>query len=189
MRWRFYLDGRIEPAFGFSAVDASCVYHSHRHHAYWRLDFDIDGPANDLVTEGPNPGSGGGRGNPRFPIVTLPTEAMRREQPARNDVVGHRLASPTAATASSRATRWRCPPTTSRWATSGPCATRRTRSTTAATSATARSTSAAFLNGERPRATTSCCGTGRARYHAGGDLDDCDLGRADARSPSATGSP
>ena len=78
MKWRFFLDGRIEPAFGFSAIDASCVYHSHRHHAYWRLDFDIDGPGNDLVTEGPNPGSGGGRGNPRFPIVALPTEVMRR---------------------------------------------------------------------------------------------------------------
>lgn len=78
MKWRFYLDGRIEPLFGFSAVDASCVYHSHRHHAYWRLDFDLDGPANDLVAEGPNPGAGGGRPGPRFPIVSLPTEVMRR---------------------------------------------------------------------------------------------------------------
>lgn len=78
MKWRFFLDGRIEPAFGFSAIDASCVYHSHRHHAYWRLDFDIDGPGNNIVTEGPNPAQGGGRGGSPFPIVTLPTEVMRR---------------------------------------------------------------------------------------------------------------
>jgi Copper amine oxidase, enzyme domain len=78
MKWRFYLDGRIEPAFGFSAIDASCVYHSHRHHAYWRLDFDIDGPANDLVTEGPNPApGGGGHGGNGFPIVNLLTETKR----------------------------------------------------------------------------------------------------------------
>ena len=78
MKWRFYLDGRIEPVFGFGAVNASCISYAHRHHAYWRFDFDIDGPANDIVTEGPPPGPGGGRGGPRTPILTFPTEVMRR---------------------------------------------------------------------------------------------------------------
>lgn len=78
-KWRFYLDGRIEPFFGFAAIDAPCVYHSHRHHAYWRLDFDIDDAGNDVVTEGPNPAAPGGNGRPgpKPPIVVLPTEAMR----------------------------------------------------------------------------------------------------------------
>ncbi|MEX1245502.1 MAG: hypothetical protein WEB59_14635 [Thermoanaerobaculia bacterium] len=78
MKWTFHLDGRIEPYMGFSAVNDSCIAFDHRHHAYWRFDFDIDGPANDVVTEGPAPRPGGGRGGTRPPIVTLPTEAMRR---------------------------------------------------------------------------------------------------------------
>jgi hypothetical protein len=78
MRWTFYLDGRIEPRFGFSAVNDPCISFTHRHHAYWRFDFDIDGPANDLVTEGPNPAPSGGRPGPRYPTVPLPTEALRK---------------------------------------------------------------------------------------------------------------
>jgi len=77
MRWTFHLDGRIEPFFGFTAVNNFCPALTHIHHAYWRLDFDVDGPANDVVTEGPNP-SGGGRSGPRYPTVNLPTEAMRK---------------------------------------------------------------------------------------------------------------
>ena len=79
MKWRFYLDGRIEPVFGFSAVSAGCVSCTHIHHAYWRFDFDIDNPENDIVTEGPAPNVGGGNGRPgpRPPIVVLPTETMR----------------------------------------------------------------------------------------------------------------
>ena len=77
MRWTFHLDGRIEPTFGYTAVNNPCPTFPHIHHAYWRLDFDIDGPANDVVTEGPNPGSGG-RTGPRYPTVNLPVEAMRR---------------------------------------------------------------------------------------------------------------
>jgi hypothetical protein len=77
MRWIFYLDGRFEPFFGFTAVGNPCPTFPHIHHAYWRLDFDIDGPDNDVVSEGPNP-SGGGRSGPRYPTVNLPTEAMRK---------------------------------------------------------------------------------------------------------------
>lgn len=78
IKWRFYLDGKIDAVYGFGAINASCISYTHRHHAYWRFDFDIDGPANDLVSEGPNPTAPGGRSGPRYPIVNLPTEAMRR---------------------------------------------------------------------------------------------------------------
>jgi hypothetical protein len=78
MSWTFWLDGRIEPGFGFSAVADPCTNFNHRHHAYWRFDFDIDGPGNDVVTEGPAPGAPPpGRGGPRPRIIRLPTEAMR----------------------------------------------------------------------------------------------------------------
>jgi hypothetical protein len=51
---------------------------THRHNAYWRFDFDIDGPGGDIVTEGPNPkAQDGQRGDRRPPIVVLPAEVMR----------------------------------------------------------------------------------------------------------------
>jgi hypothetical protein len=78
IKWKFYLDGRIQPIIGFAAVNASCIAYTHRHHGYWRLDFDIDGPDNDVVTEGPNPAAPGGRSGPRYPIVSLPTEVLRK---------------------------------------------------------------------------------------------------------------
>lgn len=74
MKWIFWLDGRIQPIFGFSAVADACTNHNHRHHAYWRLDFDLDGPANNVVTEAPVPSDGRG---PRPRLVTLANEAMR----------------------------------------------------------------------------------------------------------------
>jgi hypothetical protein len=76
MRWRFYLDGRIEPVFGFGAVSAGCVSCTHKHHAYWRFDFDIDGSVPNVVTEGPNPAQAS-RPGPRPRIVALPSETMR----------------------------------------------------------------------------------------------------------------
>jgi hypothetical protein len=51
MKWHFYDDGRIWPEYSFSAESAVCTDEAHRHHAYWRLDFDLDGPENDLITE------------------------------------------------------------------------------------------------------------------------------------------
>ena len=48
--WTFYTDGKIEPRFGFAGVNNSCVSCcGHRHHAYWRFDFDIDDPNNDHI--------------------------------------------------------------------------------------------------------------------------------------------
>lgn len=49
--WRLHTDGTIRPRFGFSAVDSSCVCSVHYHHVYWRLDFDIRTPGNNLVRE------------------------------------------------------------------------------------------------------------------------------------------
>ena len=46
-KWRLYADGTIKPRFGFSAVESSCVCNVHRHHVYWRLDFDIRTPGNN----------------------------------------------------------------------------------------------------------------------------------------------
>ena len=71
MRWKFFLDGRIQPWYGYSAVIASCISNAHTHHNYWRLDFDIDGAGNDVVQPGgmvaaPAP-PGGPVGNVKFP--------------------------------------------------------------------------------------------------------------------------
>jgi hypothetical protein len=50
-QWRFHTDGTIRPRFGFSAVQNSCVCHIHHHHAYWRFDFDLRTPGDNLVRE------------------------------------------------------------------------------------------------------------------------------------------
>jgi hypothetical protein len=59
-RWRFHADGTIRPRFGFGAVENSCVCNVHHHHAYWRLDFDVAGPAPNEVREFNDPPLSGG---------------------------------------------------------------------------------------------------------------------------------
>jgi hypothetical protein len=49
--WTFYLDGTIEPRLAFTAINSPCTTKPHDHHAYWRFDFDIDGPNDDVVEE------------------------------------------------------------------------------------------------------------------------------------------
>lgn len=49
--WTFFPDGTIEPRIGFSAVDYFCTSNPHTHHAFWRFDFDIDDPHNDVIEE------------------------------------------------------------------------------------------------------------------------------------------
>ena len=49
MKWRFYLDGTLEPVFEFGATPNGCTDASHFHHGYYRLDFDINGAADDAV--------------------------------------------------------------------------------------------------------------------------------------------
>jgi hypothetical protein len=73
MKWYFYGNGKFQPFFGFAAVNASCIAHTHTHHVYWRLDFDIDGPANDAVEEALDSPPGG----PLIPIRGYSTEATR----------------------------------------------------------------------------------------------------------------
>ena len=52
IKWHFYTDGRIWPEYSFSAASATCTEAAHRHHAYWRFDFDLEGtPADDVVRE------------------------------------------------------------------------------------------------------------------------------------------
>ncbi len=41
VKWHFYLDGRLWPEYSFSAASATCTSQSHRHHVYWRFDFDL----------------------------------------------------------------------------------------------------------------------------------------------------
>ena len=76
MKWEFSLDGRIKPEFGFGAVAASCISYNHTHHVYWRLDFDIDGAANDYAgDEGVAPAAD----SEALPAVTpIQTEQSRR---------------------------------------------------------------------------------------------------------------
>jgi hypothetical protein len=49
--WHFHANGTLQPRFGFSAAQNSCVCNVHYHHVYWRLDFDIKTPGNNLVRE------------------------------------------------------------------------------------------------------------------------------------------
>jgi primary-amine oxidase len=95
VRWTFMDDGTIEPAVGSTGRlqlytnDPRHGWHvrsqnpqygtNHTHNVYWRLDFDLDGPANDLVQEiqfmGPN------RESRPMLILSHPTETARRIQP------------------------------------------------------------------------------------------------------------
>jgi hypothetical protein len=76
--WRLHADGTIRPRFGFDATQSSCVCVRHHHHAYWRLDFDIETPSGNRVREYNDP-----------PIVagthwhTKAYEAMRLRAPKR----------------------------------------------------------------------------------------------------------
>jgi len=54
-RWRFHTDGTIEPEFGFGTYSDTFSDSTHRHHVYWRFDFDIAGPDGDVVSEGATP--------------------------------------------------------------------------------------------------------------------------------------
>jgi hypothetical protein len=76
MKWHFFLDGRIKPVFGFGAVAASCIAYNHTHHVYWRLDFDIDGAANDYAGDEAGIPTSDPEGVPA--VAPLLTETMRR---------------------------------------------------------------------------------------------------------------
>lgn len=50
-RFYFYADGSFEPEFGFGNNNGTNNHISHWHHNYWRLDFDIEGAANDVISQ------------------------------------------------------------------------------------------------------------------------------------------
>ena len=59
MKWHFYTDGRIWPEYSMASnSDTACSTGAHRHHAYWRFDFDLDGTPNDDVVREINPTAG-----------------------------------------------------------------------------------------------------------------------------------
>jgi hypothetical protein len=54
-KWIFFLDGSFSPRFAFTAVENGCIRKVHMHHVYWRLDFDIDQAANNVVEKATRP--------------------------------------------------------------------------------------------------------------------------------------
>jgi hypothetical protein len=50
-RFAFYQDGAFEPEFGFGNRNGTNNSITHWHHNYWRLDFDIEGSANDQIRQ------------------------------------------------------------------------------------------------------------------------------------------
>jgi len=85
MKWRFFLDGRIESQFGFGALAASCIAYDHTHHVYWRLDFDIDGAANDYAGDEASIPASDAEGVPA--VAPIRTEVMRRVQRLSNPII------------------------------------------------------------------------------------------------------
>ena len=49
--WRLHANGTIRPRFGFAGTENPCTCHIHKHHVYWRLDFDIRTPYHNTVEE------------------------------------------------------------------------------------------------------------------------------------------
>jgi hypothetical protein len=78
-QWRLHTNGTIGARFGFSAVSSSCVCIRHHHHAYWRLDFDIETAGNNRVQEFNDPPLVGGSN-----WHTKAYEIRRPRDPARN---------------------------------------------------------------------------------------------------------
>lgn len=92
--WRLTANGTIRPRFGFDAVKNPCTCKPHRHHAYWRWVFDIDGKPATLQEFNDPKLDGHGR---RWHTIRLETRrrrnrARRRKWRIRNeDGVGYRI--------------------------------------------------------------------------------------------------
>ena len=76
--WRLHTNGTIQPRFGFGAVQSSCVCNIHHHHVYWRFDFDIRTPGNNIVREYNNPPLiGGSNWHSKHFEIRRPRDAAR----------------------------------------------------------------------------------------------------------------
>ncbi|GAA3446991.1 hypothetical protein [Planomonospora venezuelensis] len=49
--WRLADDGAVRPRFGFAGVRNPRTCMRHRHHVYWRFDFDVEGSDNDVIEQ------------------------------------------------------------------------------------------------------------------------------------------
>ncbi|GAA3133642.1 hypothetical protein GCM10010466_25300 [Planomonospora alba] len=49
--WRLADDGTVRPRFGFAGVRNPRTCMRHRHHVYWRFDFDVEGSDNDVIEQ------------------------------------------------------------------------------------------------------------------------------------------
>lgn len=78
-RWVFWEDGACYPRLYSAGLQCN---DDHRHHAYWRFDFDIGGAANDLVLEyntyTPNQGWGNGWHTKTTEIARLKNTSSQR---------------------------------------------------------------------------------------------------------------
>ncbi|HEV3168391.1 MAG TPA: hypothetical protein VGZ22_30580 [Isosphaeraceae bacterium] len=70
-KWIFYRDGTIQPRIAFTAVNNACTSRAHHHNGYWRFDFDIGDPENDVIEEVNDAG-----------VQPLATETSRANDPA-----------------------------------------------------------------------------------------------------------
>ena len=49
--WEFFADGTIQARFAATSIDHTCVAYTHHHHAYFRLDLDVNGGAGNYVDQ------------------------------------------------------------------------------------------------------------------------------------------
>lgn len=88
-RWVFWEDGQVLPR--LYSAGLQCNY-DHRHHAYWRFDFDIDGAPDDLVLEyntyTPNLGWGQGWHTKEREITRVKNTESRRSWAVLNRASG-----------------------------------------------------------------------------------------------------
>ncbi|MFC7641557.1 hypothetical protein ACFQX6_11560 [Streptosporangium lutulentum] len=76
--WRLTDGGTIKPRFGFAGVRNPRTCMRHRHHVYWRFDFDVEGSANDVIEQFNDTGSAASEAVPIVQEV-----ARKRRAPAR----------------------------------------------------------------------------------------------------------
>lgn len=78
-RWTFWADGRLSPSMHSAGLQCPV---DHRHHVYWRFDFDIDDAAHDVAfeynTTTPNLGWGPGWHQKTYEISRTKSPATRR---------------------------------------------------------------------------------------------------------------